>query len=128
MIQAVFAKRWSERWHGLVLPGAGKAGNGAIFSNAVPNIKTGFFISITNTAEDIETIHDFKPQLTISGNALRFLLVDVVDEDSRKRRQGISGGHLPTIKVVVVEAGGVLQAVVKHPAGGLVPMPAGGVF
>jgi hypothetical protein len=28
VIQAVFAKRWSEAWHGLVLPGVNIAGMG----------------------------------------------------------------------------------------------------
>jgi len=28
VIQAVFAKRWSEAWHGLVLPGVSIAGKG----------------------------------------------------------------------------------------------------
>jgi hypothetical protein len=28
VIQSVFAKRWSEQWHGLVLPGGNIAGKG----------------------------------------------------------------------------------------------------
>jgi hypothetical protein len=35
VIHAVFAKRWSEAWHGLVLPGVSIAGKGCGIQDAM---------------------------------------------------------------------------------------------